>query len=287
MKKKIISITLIVSLLVINAFISYAEPKGKNSEVRENKKIQKTINKEASKGIQNTFRESKAEIEARKNEAEALKDQIETEYEAAVASGDTELANQLSIQLQEANKEFRNIKTQFKNQIEERKRIIKSNYTEDELNTIEAAAENILSEDPDAAILDIGNIFSNKANFKFDTPPVIKSGRTVIPVRAITRGFGADLNWDPEAREVTISKDDIIINLTIDSDTALVNGEEILLDSKAELMNNRTYVPLRFIMETLGLKVEWDDETDTIEINDPDEGIDNSRTDGAIETSDE
>ncbi len=287
MKKKIISITLIVSLLVINAFISYAEPKGKDSEVRDNKKIQKTINKESSKGIQNTFRESKAEIEAKKNEAEALKHQIETEYEAAVASGDTELANQLSIQLQEAHKQFKNVKTQFINQIEVRKKLIKSNYTEDELNTIEAASENILSENPDAAILDIGNIFSNKANFKFDTPPVIKTGRTVIPVRAITRGFGADLNWDPETQEVTISKDNIIISLTIDSDTALVNGEEILLDSKAELMNNRTYVPLRFIMETLGLIVEWDDETNTIEINDPDEGIDDSRTDSAIEASDE
>ena len=283
MKNKTISIILILVLILTTAMLSYGAPKDKGANGNE-KKAEAALSKE----IKNTFKESKAEIEGLKDEAEAVKNQIEAEYEAALESGDTELSNQLSLQLEEAKLQFLDAKEQFKNRIQERKRIIRSNYSEDELAAIDEASKQILAEDPDASILDVGSILSETAEFKFDTPPVIKAGRTVIPVRAITRGFGAELSWDPDTQEVTISRNDTTINLTIDSNVALVNGEEVLLDSKSELMNNRTYVPLRFILETFGLNVEWDDDTDTIEINDPDdEGTDESRTDSAIEASDE
>ncbi len=282
-RNKTISIILILVLILTTAMLSYGEPNDKGANGKE-KKTEAALNKE----IRDSFKESKAEIEILKDEAEAVKDQIEAEYQAALDSGDTELAEQLFLQLEEVHLQFREIKEQFKNQIQERKNFIRSNYTEDELAAINVASENILAEDPDASILGFDSIFSETAEFKFDTPPVIKAGRTVIPVRAITRGFGADLDWDPDTQQVTITKDGIIINLTIDSNIALVNGEEVQLDSKSELMNNRTYVPLRFILETFGLNVEWDDDTDTIDINDPDdEETDENRTGSAIETSDE
>lgn len=257
-----------------------------NVRKQDDKNNTKKLSKEQFKESQNTLKTEKKKAEILKNEAETLKNQLETQYEAAVTSGDTTLAEQLKVQLQEAVHDFNSLKLQFKNTIEERKRLVKSAYTEEELAAIEASKSAILeSISEDATVIDVDSILCDSADFKFDTPPVIKSGRTVIPVRAITRGFGAELNWDPEAQQVTVYKDDTTIELAIDSNVALVNGEEILLDSKAEIMSNRTYVPLRFILETFGLNVNWDDETDTIEIDEPGDDTNETRTDSAIEAN--
>lgn len=281
MKNKVFILFLSFTLILSSIFMVYAEPgKGKGQEKGDKSN---TIYKSISLEIKKEYNKNKAQIEAQKDEAEALKNDLEAKYEAAVATGNTELAATLSEQLQSVREQFNDSKMQLKNLIQERKQIIKENYTEEELEAIETAKEHIRTSNPHAAILDVDSIISNSADFKFDTPPVIKAGRTIIPVRAITKGFGAELDWDSETREVTITKGDITIVLTIDSNTALVNGTEVSLDSKAEIMNNRTYVPLRFILETFGLKVNWDDDTDTIEIEEPDdEDLDEVRTGSAI-----
>lgn len=290
MKNKILSVILILALVLSSAFVAYAGPKQDrgNSSSKEKTKVHKEVDKTEIKEMRQTLNEEKAEIEALKDQAEAQKDQIEADYEAAVEAGNVELATQLSVQLDESFKQFNEYKLQLKENIESKKALIKSRYTTEELATINESANQILSEDPEARVLSVDSIISNSAEFKFDTPPVIKSGRTVIPVRAITRGFGAELTWNPETQQVTISKGDTLINLSIDSNTAIVNGEEIVLDSKAEIINNRTYVPLRFVLEALELKVKWDDETDSIQIDTPEELTNDSTSeDTTADTSSE
>ncbi|HHX51428.1 MAG TPA: copper amine oxidase N-terminal domain-containing protein [Clostridia bacterium] len=102
---------------------------------------------------------------------------------------------------------------------------------------------------------------------KFDVPPVIKEGRTLIPVRAVSEGMGAEVSWDESTKTVTISKEDTIIEIILGSQEMLVNGEKVLLDVPAESIENRTLVPLRFIAEALGLKVDYDDETGDIDLD--------------------
>jgi len=53
------------------------------------------------------------------------------------------------------------------------------------------------------------------------------------------------------------SKENLIIILKIGSKTVNVNGENISLDVPATIIENRTYVPLRFIAETLNFQVDW------------------------------
>ena len=55
-------------------------------------------------------------------------------------------------------------------------------------------------------------------------------------------------------------------SLTIGSSTATVNGTEKELDSPPILINDRTMVPLRFIMENFGFDVEWSDEDQMVTI---------------------
>ena len=109
-------------------------------------------------------------------------------------------------------------------------------------------------------------------NLKFDVPPVIKDGRTLVPVRAITNGMGAEVEWDADDKLITITRDDIKIEFTLGEMSLWVwdgespDPEEIEMDYPASLMNNRTFVPLRFIAEALGDKVNYDKDTGDIDV---------------------
>jgi len=99
-----------------------------------------------------------------------------------------------------------------------------------------------------------------------DVAPIIRNDRTMLPARFVAENLGAAVKWDNDTRKVTITKNDITIIITIDSQTALVNGKAIVLDSPAFAENNRTYTPLRFVAEKLGATVEWNGETQEVTI---------------------
>lgn len=99
-----------------------------------------------------------------------------------------------------------------------------------------------------------------------DVAPKIVKDRTMLPARLVAEKLGATVGWDGETRTVTITKGAVSIIITIDSDKAIVNGEEVELDSPAFIENDRTYTPMRFIAEALNANVEWDDATKVVTI---------------------
>jgi hypothetical protein len=101
-------------------------------------------------------------------------------------------------------------------------------------------------------------VFVNGYQPTLDVPPVIRDGNTLVPVRGVFEALNAEVSWDEAKQEVTIVKDELTIVLPVNQNTALKNGEEIALDVPAQILNGRTMVPVRFIAETLGAKVEWD-----------------------------
>lgn len=101
-----------------------------------------------------------------------------------------------------------------------------------------------------------------------ETSPYTKNSRTMVPVRIISERFGAEVSWNGETQEVTIVKDDKTIILTIGSDKASVNGEITALDAAPEEINGRTMVPIRFVSETLGMKVKYVAPTEHVFITD-------------------
>ncbi|MDQ2086961.1 serine hydrolase [Herbivorax sp. ANBcel31] len=105
-----------------------------------------------------------------------------------------------------------------------------------------------------------------------DAEPFIdEHSRTLCPVRFIAEDLGAEVLWNDEDRTVSIQKDNTDILLKIGDDTAMVNGVEKTFDTFPQIYEDRTYVPLRFISETLNMDVDWDDETKTVIISTPDE----------------
>lgn len=95
--------------------------------------------------------------------------------------------------------------------------------------------------------------------------PFIENDTTLIPVRAISEALGLTVNWDADTKTVGIHGK-AEISLTIDSDVATVNGEDKALGMPAKVVDNRIFVPLRFVAEEMEADVEWDADTYTVNI---------------------
>ena len=116
----------------------------------------------------------------------------------------------------------------------------------------------------------------NGAELELDVPAFIRTvdhdTRTMVPVRGIAEALGADVQWLGETRQVSITKGDDQLLLTLGSSTALVNGEEAALPGSvpavmvASDQGARTMVPLRFVSEQLHAQVGWDNATKTASI---------------------
>ncbi len=104
-----------------------------------------------------------------------------------------------------------------------------------------------------------------KVNGEFvkpDSAPTIVNDRTLVPIRAVAEKLGYDVNWDGATRTAIISDDITTLKITIDKAVmekiTESKSEEVAIDVAAQIINDRTYLPLRAIGEALGASVDWD-----------------------------
>ncbi|MBT9171978.1 MAG: hypothetical protein DDT21_00354 [Syntrophomonadaceae bacterium] len=104
---------------------------------------------------------------------------------------------------------------------------------------------------------------------RFDVPPQIITGRTLVPFRLIAEAININVSWDGDTRTISASDGKTRVMLQIDNKTAQVNDLPSPLDAPPVIINGRTLVPLRFFSEAFGCLVNWDSETRTIRIVSP------------------
>ena len=109
----------------------------------------------------------------------------------------------------------------------------------------------------------------------FSQPPVMESDRILVPMRFLFEQMGAEVDWNDATQTATAKisargesgersgAGENTVTFSIDNTTAYVNGAETPMDVPARLINDQTFVPLRFLSENLGYNVEWDEETNT------------------------
>ena len=102
----------------------------------------------------------------------------------------------------------------------------------------------------------------------FDQPPVIVDGRTLVPLRAIFEALGATVDWNGDTQTVTSTRNNTTVLLTIGINTMAKNDKNITLDVPAQLINDRTLVPVRAIAESFDCTVDWNGDTQTVIISD-------------------
>ncbi|KRE99413.1 hypothetical protein ASG89_28035 [Paenibacillus sp. Soil766] len=105
-----------------------------------------------------------------------------------------------------------------------------------------------------------------------DAKPIIKDGTTLVPFRKLFESLGFSVNWadNGTTQKAIGTKDGLTIELTMNSSSAKVNGKDISLSIPAQIIDNHTMVPLRFVAENSGYQVTYASEgtTATIRIGD-------------------
>jgi sugar lactone lactonase YvrE len=112
-------------------------------------------------------------------------------------------------------------------------------------------------------------VIGNKV-ISFDAQPEIVNGRTMIPVRAITEALGYEVKYAEQngTKTVQLIKGDVTIELYIDKTgiKKMQKDQQDIMkttDVAPYINSDRTYVPVRFFAEEIGLDVQWDQTTRT------------------------
>ncbi len=96
--------------------------------------------------------------------------------------------------------------------------------------------------------------------------PVIKKGVLFVPMRGIFEVLGAKVSYYKAKKQVVAAKGNKKIVLTLGSNVAKINGFSHKLFMAPFQRKGRTYIPLRFVSEALGCKVNWHPPTKTVNI---------------------
>lgn len=106
-------------------------------------------------------------------------------------------------------------------------------------------------------------------------PPFItEDGMTMVSVNDFFKTLGTDVAWNGDTGEVYILHDNHFIVIEAGNHIATVDSEEVYMDDHAKLVTNFSsgngeevlMVPLRFLLEILDLKHEWEDSTQSISV---------------------
>ncbi|MCD1259089.1 copper amine oxidase [Paenibacillus athensensis] len=113
-------------------------------------------------------------------------------------------------------------------------------------------------------------VVHNHDAITFDAQPEVIDGRTMVPVRAIGEAFGYEVKYEEKngVKAVQLVKGDVTVELYIgktgvarlEAGKAAVNTDT---DAAPYIKQDRTYVPVRFFAEQIGLDVQWDQATTT------------------------
>ena len=91
-------------------------------------------------------------------------------------------------------------------------------------------------------------------------PFVDSANRTQVPFRVTLETFGCTVDWNNDTRTALAEKDGILVEVPIGQDHILVNGRKVPIDTPSLIRENRTYLPIRAVLEAFGAYVTWDGE---------------------------
>jgi len=134
------------------------------------------------------------------------------------------------------------------------------NLTMDGDKSVLATFERIVTPTQHVVTLAVGSKVASVdgVDIALDAAPVIISGRTLVPLRAIIEGLGGTIKWFAETRSVEVLLNGRDLKLQIGNRTAVVDSEAVTMDVPAVIMNGRTVLPVRFVAEHLGAQVDWE-----------------------------
>lgn len=126
-----------------------------------------------------------------------------------------------------------------------------------------------------AAASDIGVTIDGKSvvlQSGYGKPFIDSNSRTLVPLRGVMEAFGATVSWNDETRTANVVKNGTTVQAPIGQAYVLVNGASVTNDTTAVIKDERTYLPIRAVLEAFGAGVSWDNDNRTVVV----------RTDGTV-----
>ncbi|MCL2387603.1 MAG: stalk domain-containing protein [Defluviitaleaceae bacterium] len=92
-----------------------------------------------------------------------------------------------------------------------------------------------------------------------DAAPFIHEGRTMVPIRIIAETLGAEIDWNNDTRTVELTRHGATLQIVIDQPLPSDMGTAVIVE-------NRTFVPVRYVSEMLGATIRWDGDNSAVYI---------------------
>ncbi|MCK5744388.1 MAG: copper amine oxidase N-terminal domain-containing protein [Caldisericia bacterium] len=91
-----------------------------------------------------------------------------------------------------------------------------------------------------------------------DAPCYIKNNKSMVPLRAGIEGLGGTLKWIGGEKRVDIYKSGKLVGqMWIGKRYAKINGKDYDLTTAPEIVNSRTFVPVKGVGDSLGAELVW------------------------------
>ncbi len=109
-------------------------------------------------------------------------------------------------------------------------------------------------------------VYVDNQLLQLEDRPIIQDGRTLAPMRALFESLGASVDWEADTRTAVGTRGNITVRIPIGSTKPTINGRIETIQVAAQIIDGRTYIPLRFVGEAFGDDVKWDGTTRSITI---------------------
>ena len=91
----------------------------------------------------------------------------------------------------------------------------------------------------------------------YGRPFVDAAGRTQVPFRLTMETFGCTVDWDNDTRTAMAEKDGTKVEVPVGRDYLIINGKRADIDTTAQLVDGRVYLPIRPVLEAFDASVTW------------------------------
>lgn len=109
-------------------------------------------------------------------------------------------------------------------------------------------------------------VFVNGYQVQFTQLPIVEDGNTLVQLRPIYESLGLEIDWHEDTQTITSTRNRWEIVMKVDSTEATVNGERSTLAVAPRIIHGTTFVPLRFVGESVDGDVTWDEKTNHVDI---------------------
>ncbi|GFN32293.1 leucine-rich repeat domain-containing protein [Paenibacillus xylaniclasticus] len=111
------------------------------------------------------------------------------------------------------------------------------------------------------------SIFVEGNQIAYNIAPFVENGRTIVEARSLFEALGIKLTWDARSKTVTGTKSGLKLQMKMNQNNAVVNGNKVVIDTVPRVVKGKTLIPLRFVSTVSGAEVLWSNAKQRIDVN--------------------